>query len=571
MNLRRILFVTSPWWQSSHDIPMSLFFKKPQHVSFWEPVFNDTISPFSNYLNSLEQQQHKKKFRFRERSGSPRVRPMRKRSSQRRQLPIILSPDARIMIPLHQNPSLLGLFPSSNDTRLSSSTEASDSGAFQLENVKGEFDFSKVGGYYDLKDELRQILDFIWFPTNYTQYGVRIPRGILLEGPTGNGKTLIAKCLAGEAGMNFISTSGSEFNEKYVGVGAARIRELFQFAQKHKPCIIFIDEIDALGRQRSNDGEAAGAERDQTLNQLLCMMDGFSSTSEIVVIGATNRVDILDRALLRPGRIDKIIHVPNPDSETRREILDIHLSNKPVNASLDYIVKLTQGFNGAQIENLLNEATLYSIRNRTLPVSIEALDMMKEKILVGVTSGRRKNMSIPAQRRIALHEVGHLVMALTAENHDKPWKITIDSPNPQSSLGYTIFESDDLDEGLFTREYFIDRIKVLLGGRVAEEVFYGNSISSGALSDLEKAFSMAKKMVMEYGMGNEIIYPYFSETYKKRIDEQIHTIILRAYKETLQYLEKNKNYVELFANELLDRRTMSAEEIMTFHQKKFES
>jgi cell division protease FtsH len=555
------LFLACPFQKENL---VTLYGQRPIKKTFWTDT---NMTTTSSYIDSLEQKTFGKKFRFRE----------RKKSSVRSRN-IILTPEtARIMIPLQQTPSLLGLWPERNQTFGSSYSNGgntgafSESGAFRLEDTRDDFNFTRIGGYYDLKEELRQIMDFIWHPSNYTQYGVRIPRGILLEGPTGNGKTLIAKCLAGEARMNFISTSGSEFNEKYVGVGSARIRELFHFAQKQKPCLIFIDEIDALGRKRTNDGEAAGAERDQTLNQLLCMMDGFSSTSEVVVIGATNRIDILDRALLRPGRIDKIIHVPNPDADTRREIIDIHLEKKPVNVSVDYLVKLTHGFNGAQIENLLNEATLYGIRHDHLPITSQILDMMKEKILIGVTTSRqRKNMSLEAQRRIALHEIGHLVMALVAEDHEKPWKISIDSTNSQNSFGYTIFESDDVDEGLYTRQHFIDKIKVLLGGRVAEEVFYGHSISSGALSDLEKAFSMAKKMVMEYGMGNDVIYPYFSETYKKRIDEQIHSIILRAYKDTLSFLEKHKEYLEKFSQELLERRTMSAEEILQFHANFFD-
>jgi cell division protease FtsH len=476
-----------------------------------------------------------------------------------------------IVIPIGE--SVFGLFLKNISSSLtsprravrSSAQTSSESGTFHLENVKGAYNFTRVGGYHEVKNEMSQVLDFIFHPGNYTPYGVRIPRGVLLEGPTGNGKTLLAKCLAGEAGMNFVSCSGAEFNEKYVGVGASRIRELFKFAEDNKPCIIFIDEIDALGRARTNDGEGSGAERDQTLNQLLVNMDGFSSTGELLVMGATNRIDILDKALIRPGRIDKIIHVPNPDAETRGEILKIHRHQKPLNVSDEYLVKLTNGFNGAQIENLLNEAVLFSIRNRSLPVSVAVLDVMKEKLLVGQTSGSKRNISAKTLERIAVHEIGHLVMAVHSLYYEKPWKVTIDSMNPQNSLGYTIFEADVEDEGMFVREYFEDKLKVLLGGRVAEEVFYGNSISSGALSDLESAFSMAKKMVMEYGMGTDIIYPYFSETYKKRIDEQIHFLILKAYKATQVYMEKNKGFIEAMAHQLVEKRTMDAEEIRVFY------
>ena len=459
----------------------------------------------------------------------------------------------------------LGGYSSPRRASKSSSQKSSDEGNFHLEEVRGEYNFSRVGGYHEVKDEMSQVLDFIAHPENYTQYGVRVPRGLLLEGPTGNGKTLLAKCLAGEAGMNFVSCSGAQFNEKYVGVGASRVRELFKFAEENKPCILFIDEIDALGRRRSGEGES-GAERDQTLNQLLVLMDGFSSSSgDLLVVGATNRIDILDKAFIRPGRIDKVIHVPNPDAETRKDILGIHMKNKPLNVTADYLVRLTNGLNGAQMENLLNEAVLFSIRNRSLPVTTGVLDFIKEKIIVGQTSGSKKTYTPQTMKRIAVHEIGHLVMALDSDHYERPWKVTIDSMNPKNSLGYTIFESDDMDDGIFIREYFEDKLKVLLGGRVAEEVFYGDSISSGALSDLESAFSMAKKMVMEYGMGTDIIYPYFSETYKKRIDEQIHFLIIKAYKATQVYLEKNKDFIDKFAEELILRKTMNADDIQEFY------
>ena len=531
--------------------------------TFWSPTSESAHQNHNNgtYLQDMER---KGKSTFRRRDHH--------QQRKRRPPPITQKEDGDgIVIPIEE--SVFGLFLKNISSSLtsprravrSSAQTSSESGTFHLENVKGAYNFTRVGGYHEVKNEMSQVLDFIFHPGNYTPYGVRIPRGVLLEGPTGNGKTLLAKCLAGEAGMNFVSCSGAEFNEKYVGVGASRIRELFKFAEDNKPCIIFIDEIDALGRTRTNDGEGSGAERDQTLNQLLVNMDGFSSTGELLVMGATNRIDILDKALIRPGRIDKIIHVPNPDAETRGEILKIHRHQKPLNVSDEYLVKLTNGFNGAQIENLLNEAVLFSIRNRSLPVSVAVLDVMKEKLLVGQTSGSKRNISAKTLERIAVHEIGHLVMAVHSLYYEKPWKVTIDSMNPQNSLGYTIFEADVEDEGMFVREYFEDKLKVLLGGRVAEEVFYGNSISSGALSDLESAFSMAKKMVMEYGMGTDIIYPYFSETYKKRIDEQIHFLILKAYKATQVYMEKNKGFIEAMAHQLVEKRTMDAEEIRVFY------
>lgn len=543
--------VRNPWTQprgGGGQQKEEPFFEKGD--SFWSPVSATVPSRNGTYLQDMER---RGKSTFRRRDQHHR----RKRTA----VPVRES----VFGILIQNVTYEPQRPASVRS-LSSSSQSSESGTFHLENVRDEYNFTRVGGYHEVKSEMSQVLDFIFYPGNYTPYGVRIPRGVLLEGPTGNGKTLLAKCLAGEAGMNFVSCSGSEFNEKYVGVGASRIRELFEFAEQNKPCIVFIDEIDALGRKRTGDGDGSGAERDQTLNQLLVKMDGFSSTGELLVVGATNRIDILDKALIRPGRIDKIIHVPNPDAKTRGEILDIHRSNKPLNVTVEYLVKLTNGFNGAQIENLLNEAVLFAIRNRTLPVSAHVLDVMKEKLLVGQTSGSKRNISQKTLERIAVHEIGHLVMAVQSLHYERPWKVTIDSMNSQHSLGYTIFENDNDDEGMFVREYFEDKLKVLLGGRVAEEVFYGNSISSGALSDLESAFSMAKKMVMEYGMGTDIIYPYFSETYKKRIDEQIHSLIVRAYKATQVYMEKNKAFIQAMAQELVEKKTMHAEDIRQFYE-----
>ena len=565
----------------------------PSRSQYWHPEKQEKTLP-SPYLEFLEintkiraQPLYTQKSRFREEHGEEpprkRGRPRKQKDETEMKKPPLTNRIFRVEGGNGRRPAILGLFlpatgpgeeveeeretaRSENDHRRPETT--SESGAFRLEHVEN-YNFTRVGGYTNVKDELYQIMDFVRFPEKYTRHGVRLPRGILLEGPTGNGKTLIAKCLAGETRMNFISCSGSEFNEKYVGVGAARVRELFRFAKKSAPCILFIDEIDAVGRRRGSDQEAAGAERDQTLNQMLVMMDGFQTDTEkqgesVLVIGATNRVDVLDPALLRPGRFDKVIHVPNPDGHTRREILEIHSDKKPVNASLEYLVQATHGFNGAQIENLLNEAVLMAIRtNETLPVNLTTIDHIREKILVGqTTSISKRSSTAPATIRVAVHEIGHLLMAIRSPHCEKPWKVTIDSLNPQSALGYTLFETMEEEKaGLYTREYFEDKIRILLGGRAAEEVFYGNSITSGALSDLESAFAMAKKMVMEYGMGKEIIYPYFSETYKKRIDEQIHAIIVRAYQDTRSYLAENRHVVDRLSVVLLHRRTLFLEEI----------
>jgi cell division protease FtsH len=442
-----------------------------------------------------------------------------------------------------------------------SSSTTSENDQFRMEKVDGLFNFTSIGGYTDIKEELAQVLDFVKFPDEYEKYGVRLVKGLLLEGPPGNGKTLMARCFAGEANMNFVTCSGAEFNEKYVGVGASRVRELFTFVQKNEPCILFIDEVDALARKRGDDDQPSNGERDQTLNQLLVLMDGFHSDKKILVIGATNRVDTLDNAILRPGRFDKIIHIPNPDATTRREIIDIHVAKKPVNASTDEMVRLTKGFSGAQIENLLNEATLYGIRHKSLPVDLPQLEHIRERMIVGQTSNLKRNMTEATSRRIAIHEVGHLLMALQSPSYERPLKVTIDSLNPKSSLGYTMFESEEIDDGIYLREYLQDKIKVLLGGRAAEEIAYGKSVSTGALSDLEKAMSVARAMIMDHGMGRSVINPSFSETYKKRIDEQIHRLVHDLYQDTVSYLSKNRALLDIFVEHLIIRRSLSREDI----------
>lgn len=477
----------------------------------------------------------------------------------------------RIVLPVSGWSKLLGIstnqsaFPFPIQRKLLNTPAApveSENHEFRLEPDMHHYNFTRIGGYLDVKLELGQIIDFMKEPEKYTEHGVRLPRGILLEGPTGNGKTLIAKCLAGQAGVNFISCSGSQFVFKYVGVGASRVRELFKFVRENAPCILFIDEFDALGKKRSQDGEISNSERDQTLNQLLVFMDGFQENeNSIVVMAATNRVDILDPAAIRPGRFDKIIHVPNPDSQTRKEIIQIHSANKPMNFSLPELVRLTNGFNGAQIENLLNEATLLGIRTNTLPVNSTHLENMREKIIVGHTSNFQRNISEKSLRRVATHEVGHLLMALQSPCYDRPWKITIDSMNPKQSLGYVIFDSDDNNDDFMLREYIQDKIKVLLGGRAAEEVVYGSSVSSGAFSDLEKAFMLARTMVMDYGMGAKIIFPYMSEIYKRQIDENIHYIILHLYGETLQHIRGNRPLMDIFVDQLLVKKTLLFDEI----------
>jgi len=433
-------------------------------------------------------------------------------------------------------------------------TKFSSDGTFRIEENENNITFNNVGGYSSVKSEMLQIIDMLQNKTRYESFGVRLPKGVLLEGPTGNGKTLMARAFAGHIDYPIIPTSGAEFNEKYVGVGAARVRELFGFAEENQPCIIFIDEIDAVARKRVSSEDGSGDERSQTLNQLLVALDGFNINNNIIVMGATNRIDILDAAVIRPGRMDKIIHVPNPDAETRNEIISIHRAKKPINATNEDIVSMTSGMNGAQIENMLNEASLLGIRDSKLPVDIKTLEDTRNKIVLGQSIGK-KNISEGTMRRVAVHEIGHLLLALQSEHFEKPSKVTIDS-SVFSSIGYTVFERNDVDQGFFLREYLTDHLKVLLGGRVAEETVYGNSVSSGAFSDLETAFGVAKKMIMEYGMGTHIIFPHFSESYRKRIDQEIHLLISNAYVETKKYLLENKDLLLELSEKLVEQKTL---------------
>ncbi|NDC55024.1 MAG: hypothetical protein EBZ74_12350 [Planctomycetia bacterium] len=275
-------------------------------------------------------------------------------------------------------------------------------------------------------------------------------------------------------------------------------------------------------------------------------------------MGATNRIDILDPAIKRPGRMDKIIHIPNPDANTRKQIIEIHRKKKPIEITTEEIVKLTVGLNGAQIENILNEATLSSIRNSILPITGKHIEEIRDKMILGNSIGV-KNITEKTLKRVAVHEIGHLLMALNSTHFEKPSKVTIES-SLFSSIGLTIFEKKDADDGFYLREYCLDHLKILLGGRIAEETIYGNSVSSGAFSDLETAFHVATKMIMEYGMGSHIIFPRFSETYKKKIDQEIHTVISNAYFETKRYLTQNKEKLIILSNKLFDKKNLYSDD-----------
>jgi len=387
--------------------------------------------------------------------------------------------------------------------------------------------FKDVGGYENVKQELYQCIDILKNYQKYSQYNVRLPKGLILEGPPGNGKTLISKALAGEANCAFIAVSGADFQEKYVGVGSSRIKELFKLARENIPCIIFIDEIDALGRKRTTDSDSSSSERDSTLNSLLVELDGFKDSSGIFIIAATNRIDLLDSALIRPGRIDKKIYIGLPDATTREAILNIHIKRKPYDNTIipKDLVEITEGFSGAQIENLLNEAMLNALRYNNTKFSYIDFDLVLNKMIAGWQPNQHEFTSNIIDR-IAIHEMGHAVVGILSKHHSKVTKVVINLSSPKSP-GYTVFEGST--SNIYIREALFEHLMILLAGRIAEELFYGVSVTTGAINDFEEALILAEKMIKYYGMGENIIYPSLSEKYKETIDNEVLKLINQSY------------------------------------------
>lgn len=420
--------------------------------------------------------------------------------------------------------------------------------------------FSDIGGYDNVKEELKQCIDMLANSTKYSKFNVRIPRGIIFEGPPGNGKTMIAKALAGEANLAFIPVSGAQFQDKYVGVGSSRVRELFQLASKNTPVIIFIDEIDALGRKRSGEGETSGSERDNTLNQLLIAMDGFKNNTGIFVVAATNRADLLDPALLRPGRIDKRIYIGNPDAKTREAIIRIYTSGKPYDAkvSISDLVEMTTGFSGAQIENLINEAMINALRSNREVISKDDFEFIINKMMVGWQPNQHVFTSDIIDH-IAIHELGHAVVGVLAKHHNKVSKVVINLSSPKSPA-YTVFKSSE--EPIYTREALFEHLMILLGGRIAEEVFYNVSVTTGAINDFSEAYKLAEKMVMDYGMGKSTIYPSKSEKYLAMIDDEIYSLINEAYQQAEVIVRKYKDVVYEFAEALKRDYTVNVDSLV---------
>ena len=436
--------------------------------------------------------------------------------------------------------------------------------------------FQDVAGEDEEKEELREIVEFLRQPDKYLALGARIPKGVLLVGPPGTGKTLLAKAVAGEAGVKFLSISGSDFVEMYVGVGASRVRDLFRQAKQNSPAIIFIDEIDAVGRQRGSGLGGGHDEREQTLNQLLVEMDGFTANEGVVVLAATNRVDILDPALLRPGRFDRQVYVGLPDIKGRRDILAVHARNKPLaeDVDLDKLAKGTSGFTGADLENLLNEAALLAGRRDEKAITMDDL----QKSVIKVIAGPEKHSRVipEHERRLtAYHEAGHAVVMHALPDLDPVHQITI-VPRGQAG-GMTIYLPDE-DRSYLSRSYLLDNIAGLLGGRAAEQLVLGD-ISTGASNDISRATQMARKMVGTYGMsdrmgnaafdaGRDEVFigksmaqtrPYSEET-AAEMDQEIRRIMDEAYGRCRKILEQYRPQLDQVAQFLLQHETMTAQE-----------
>ena len=428
--------------------------------------------------------------------------------------------------------------------------------------------FKDVGGYEKIKDELMQTSDILLNYTKYKRFNVRTPKGIIFEGPPGNGKTLLAKGYCGELNISFIPVSGSEFAEKYVGVGAHRVRELFKIANENKPCIVFIDEIDALGRARGND-DNSNSEKDQTLNQLLVCLDGFKDSEGVFVIGATNRVDLLDSALTRPGRIDKNIYFGTPDSETREAIIKIHSKGKPMELeiSIQDLVETTGGFSGAQIENLMNEAMLKALRENREIIKSEDLEYVLNRIYAG-WQNKESKFSDDIIERIVMHEIGHAIVGFLCQDHSKLSKIVLNLWSPKTP-GYTIFEKNDEDTNIYTKTGLFNHLMVLLSGRIAEEVFFGYSVTTGARQDLEQAFTLAKNMIVNYGMGKQNIYPDMSDHSKYLIDQEVNKLLMMANDNARIIILKAKHLMQDCAVKLKEDKLLKPEEIVSIIDNKY--
>ena len=445
--------------------------------------------------------------------------------------------------------------------------------------------FEDVAGCDGSKQELTEVVDFLKNPAKYSALGAKIPRGAIMEGPPGTGKTLLARAVAGEAGVPFISASGSEFVEMFVGVGASRVRDLFEQAKKNAPCIVFIDEIDAIGGQRAGSqgggmGGGGNDEREQTLNQILTEMDGFDGNSGVIVLAATNRADMLDSALVRPGRFDRRVPVDLPDVKGRREILNVHVRGKPLASELDLdiIAKRTIGFSGASLANLMNEAAIVAARNGKEEIGYEEVDYAIDRVTVGMS--KTTGTAFPSrQRLVAYHEAGHAVMGLLTPDYDMVTKVTI-VPRTNGAGGFTLFTPSEerLESGMYSKRYLEGQLAVALGGRCAEEIIYGeDEVTTGASNDLQQVRSIARRMVAQWGFAMEAMgdAPVAWETGDNQafgikaasvdteaiLDREVQKLVQSAYDRAMSTLTENRALMEYMTDRLIEAETIDYDEL----------
>lgn len=442
--------------------------------------------------------------------------------------------------------------------------------------------FGDVAGIEGAKLELTEVVDFLKNPDRFTAVGAKIPKGVLLVGPPGTGKTLLAKAVAGEAGVPFFSISGSEFVEMFVGVGASRVRDLFEQAKKSAPCIVFIDEIDAVGRQRGAGLGGGNDEREQTLNQLLTEMDGFEGNTGIIIVAATNRPDVLDQALLRPGRFDRQVVVDRPDYSGRLQILEVHARGKTLakDVDLDKVARRTPGYTGADLANLLNEAAILAARRQLTEVAMDEVNDAIERVMAGPEKKDRV-MSEKRKRLVAYHEGGHALVGALMPDYDPVQKISIIPRGQAGGLTFFTPSEERMESGLYSRSYLQNQMAVALGGRVAEEIVYGeDEVTTGASNDLQQVARVARQMVTRFGMSDRLgpvalgrsqggmflgrdmaAERDFSEDTAAAIDEEVSLLVAEAYKRATEVLKTNRSVLDELADMLVEKETVDAEDL----------